>query len=107
MNTIEYLDKAKEAKGIQSDYALAKHLGIRSSTISGYRAGKSQMDDSIAVKIAEIIGKHPAIVLADVHAEREKNPEIAAIWRGLVEKISLGFDVLTSCVTPRHVKVSA
>lgn len=100
MNTIEYLDDAKKCLNDCSDYQLAKTLRIRSSAISNYRAGRSKMDDEIAVKIAAIIGKHPAIVLADVHAEREKNPEIQAIWRGLVEKISLGFESLMSRRSP-------
>lgn len=87
MNTIQYLDKAKEVRGLQSDYALAKYLGIRQSTISGYRAGKSQMDDVIAQKLANAIGIHAGIVMLDMHRERAQTPEEAGIW----QEIAKGF----------------
>ncbi|GAC1610267.1 MAG: helix-turn-helix domain-containing protein [Aquirhabdus sp.] len=107
MNTNEYMDLAKKCLGIDSDYALAKHLEIRSSTISNYRSGKSKMDDVIALKIANIVGKNPAFVLADSHAERATNPEIRAIWRAAADKMSSGFNSLISCALPRRALRSA
>lgn len=105
MNSVEYLALAKEHLNIKSDYALAQRLDVTRQMISKLQSGKIVLSDEMAVKIAMIVDKHPAIVLADVHAEREKNPEIQAIWRGLVEKISLGFDVLTLCVAPRRISL--
>jgi predicted transcriptional regulator len=101
MNTIEYLNEAKKVLQIDSDYALAKALQIRSSAISNYRSGKSQMDDDVAVKIAAIIGKHAGIVMLDMHREREKNPELRAVWTSVMEKFSVGFNALMTRRTPR------
>ncbi|WP_255992048.1 hypothetical protein [Chitinolyticbacter albus] len=41
----DYLDAAKAALGIESDYALAKRVGVSHGAISNYRAGFSKMDD--------------------------------------------------------------
>jgi DNA-binding XRE family transcriptional regulator len=107
MNTIEYLKAAKAALGIESDYALAKAIGTTRSNMSSLANGKSTMSDETALKVAEILKKHPAIVLADMHAEREKNPAVRAVWLNVMEKFSLGFDVLTLCCTPRGIRLSA
>lgn len=81
MNTLEYLDAAKKALGVESDYALAKRLGVRSSTISNYRAGRANMDDEVAGKIAVVLGVHPGLVMLDMHRERAKSPAEASIWQ--------------------------
>lgn len=94
MNTIEYLDAVKAARQITSDYALAKVLGITQSTISGYRAGRSRIDDDVALTIAEILGVHPLQVIAAANAERAKTPEQRARWSGVMEKFSLSFSNL-------------
>lgn len=105
MNTIEYLDAVKAARDITSDYALAKVLGIKQTTISGYRAGRSRMDDDVALSIAEILGLHPLHVIATANAERAKTPEQRARWSGVMEKFSASFLNLLSlpvCVERRR-----
>lgn len=81
MNTNEYLDKAKEAARLPSDYALAKELGIRSSAISNYRSGRSHFDDVISAKIASLIGIHAGLVMLDMHRQRANTPEEAVVWQ--------------------------
>lgn len=80
MNTVEYLDAAKRAVSVESDYALAKQLGVRTSTISNYRSGRSQMDDEMATKVAAAIGVHPGLVILDMHRERAKTPAERSVW---------------------------
>lgn len=94
MKTLDYLDKAKEKLGIQSDYALAKRLEISESTMSSYRAGRSRMDDEVAAKIAKILEISPLETIAAANLERAKTEEMKLIWGGLLEKISKGFDCL-------------
>lgn len=100
MNTLEYLAATKKALGIESDYALAKALKITQSTISGYRAGRSRIDDDVALTIAEILGVNPIIVIADANAERAKTPEMRARWIGVMEKFSTSFNFLISRSSP-------
>jgi hypothetical protein len=90
MNTNEYLDKAKEVKGITSDYALAKELKIRPSAISNYRAGKSHFDDVISAKVAELIGIHAGLVMLDMHRQRASTPEEINVWKEIFQ----GFQAL-------------
>lgn len=87
MNTVEYLQQAKKALKIESDYALAKSLGITRSNISSLINGKTTMSDETACKVAAIIGKHAGLVMLDMHRERAATPEQASIWN----EIARGF----------------
>lgn len=90
MNTLEYVDAVKKRIGKDSDYAVAKALQMRASTIAGYRARGGQMDDEIAAKVANVLGIHPGLVILDMHRERAKSPEEVGIW----QEIYKGFRTL-------------
>jgi plasmid maintenance system antidote protein VapI len=79
--TTDLIDAVKEAKGIQSDYGLAKRLGVLPQTISNYRHGRTQMADEIAVAMAAMIDRAPAPILAQLAADRAKSSEVAKIWK--------------------------
>lgn len=101
MNTVEFLDKAKQKLGVESDYALAKALNMRASTISGYRAGRSRMDDDAAFKVALILEIDPIFPIAAANAERTKSPEMKAFWEGFAKKLKTSFNSLMPRPTPR------
>lgn len=81
MNTLEYMDAVKKRIGKDSDYAVAKALQMRASTIAGYRARGGQMDDEIAAKVAALLGIHPGLVMLDMHRARARTPEESNIWQ--------------------------
>lgn len=90
MNTLAYLDAAKLAAGISSDYRLAKVLGATTQAVSGWRAGVRQPDALMCYRIAQIIGADPALVVADIERERAERAGKAAqasAWREWVEKL--------------------
>lgn len=89
MNTLEYMAACKERLGIESDYALAKKLGLSQTGLSNYRTGRSRMDDDVALKVSEILGIAPIVVIAHANAERAKTEEQRARWLSLVEKFSV------------------
>lgn len=101
MSTLDYLDEAKARLGLPSDYALSKALGLTTSAISNYRKGRSRIDDDVALKLAALTGRDPLEVIAAANMERAKTPEMAAIWKGLMEKISKSFDALMPRRSPR------
>lgn len=101
MNTVEYLQQTKKVLKIESDYALAKALGITRSNVSSLTTGKTTMSDDLACKVAAIIGKHAGIVMLDMHRERANNPEVRAAWQSVMEKFSMGFKTLITRQTPR------
>lgn len=75
------LDEAKKRLSIESDYALAKALGLKPQHISGYRKGGHLPDDSIALRLAEAAGMDPLQLLAQINAERAKDPKVKRFWK--------------------------
>ncbi|MBV8635554.1 MAG: helix-turn-helix domain-containing protein [Burkholderiaceae bacterium] len=101
MSTLDYLDEAKAKHGLPSDYALSKALGLTTSAISNYRAGRSRIDDDVALKLANLTGRNPLEVIAAANMERAKTPEMAAIWHGLMQKVAKSFNSLMPRPVPR------
>lgn len=79
--TTALLDAVREEKGIASDYALAKLLRVRQQTVSNYRNGRTRVNDEIAVRIAHMLGRPAAPLLAELAAERAKHPDVAKVWK--------------------------
>lgn len=86
MKTADYLDAAKKKLGISSDYELAKRLAVSTATMSNYRKGKRAFDNTMAVKIAEILGIADwRKVIAHIELERGSND---AFWRRVLGKVA-------------------
>jgi transcriptional regulator with XRE-family HTH domain len=79
-NTRDFLQEAKRKNGLESDYALAKLLGISRQRISHYTTGKETLSDEVARRVAAALDYPPAYVMACVHAERAKEKELRKIW---------------------------
>jgi plasmid maintenance system antidote protein VapI len=78
--TTDLLDEVRKIKGLDSDYALARLLEVRTQTISSYRTGRTQMSDEMALRAARVLGRAPAPVFAQLAAERAQDQEIAKVW---------------------------
>lgn len=76
MKASEWIDQVKSSQGIESDYAVAKALGLSKQAISMYRSRQSTLDENAAISVAEKLGISPAGVVLDQMAERTKTPEI-------------------------------
>ncbi|MFZ6732249.1 helix-turn-helix domain-containing protein [Undibacterium sp. Ji42W] len=85
MKTIEYLNAAKKHLGVESDYALAKRLGVTKQAIGAAMSGKSTLSDETAVKVAQALGIHAGLVLLDMHRERAHTPELAGFWNEIAK----------------------
>jgi len=85
MNTLELLEAVKAKRGITSDYALAKVLGVTQQAVSSYRSGNSIINDDVCLSVASILDLQPIFVIAQANAERAKTPELRARWIGLME----------------------
>jgi transcriptional regulator with XRE-family HTH domain len=99
MKTVEFLDAVKAAYGLTSDYQLAKKLSTGTSRIANYRSGRSFMDDSLALQIADLLDVDPLRVMASVHVEREErtgNYEMLNFWKDVAKRASKGGDILTN-----------
>ncbi len=78
MRAYEWIDRAKQAAKIESDYAIAKRLEINRATVSNYRKSHGLLDVDVSIKVAEIIGIPPEKVLIDQLAETVKAPSAKA-----------------------------
>lgn len=85
--TLEYLEEAKAALGIKSDYALAKYLKVHPTTISQYKLGKRVIDDLAAAKIADALGIPAITVIAAANMEREKDAEKREYWENFYKRL--------------------
>lgn len=76
----ELLERAKARASIESDYRLAKVIGISHGTMTGYRSGKSMPDARVLEQLCALSGDDVAVVMAQVQAERERTPEGKNMW---------------------------
>ncbi|MET4701974.1 transcriptional regulator with XRE-family HTH domain [Constrictibacter sp. MBR-5] len=58
-----YLDRVMRQHGITSDYALAQLLGVRRQAVSDYRRSQIFPSAAIALRIAQLLGLPPELVL--------------------------------------------
>lgn len=89
MNSIEFLDAVRETHGLDSDNKLADLLEINRGKLSAYRTGTRKLAPVDCRKIAKALDVPSAYVLAEIQAERAKEPEDRADWKmlaGLAKK---------------------
>lgn len=74
MKAVEWVDRVKSVKGIESDYKAAQVLGITRGGMSQIRNGGSHtLNEETALKVAQVLSINPAGILLDQAAERIKD----------------------------------
>lgn len=86
-NVAALLDKAKVIHSLPSDYKLALVLGVQQTTLTNYRHGKTLPDARVIQSICGLTGDDPALLLAEVEAERAKTAEARALWLEVVQRL--------------------
>ena len=86
MTPNEYLDAAKKALGVSSDYELAKRLEVSKQAMSDYRHGKRSPDSYMIFKLAVTLNLDPATVLADLESQKEQNAKKLDFWKGFLSR---------------------
>ena len=76
----QLLDAAKSRANIDSDYRLAKVIGITHAGISNYRMGKSLPNESTIEQLCALSGDDPDVIAAQIQAARSKSPEAKTMW---------------------------
>jgi len=90
MRTREYLDEVRRALGLPSDNQAAIRIGVTPASVSAWRNGRGTMGTAEAVKVAQLLGMNPGVVLCDTHAERAERAgelELAQAWRQAADKL--------------------
>lgn len=83
------LDKAKVIHSLPSDYKLALVLGVSFSTPANYRTGKTLPDARVISLLCDLTGDDPAILAAEIEAQRAKTPEARTLWLAVAERLAL------------------
>lgn len=107
METIKsLLDEVKRAKNTESDYGLAKAMGVHKARISAYYAGKETPNEFFCLQIAQALGRSYEEVSAIVRIEAEKDESRRKVWReyyksigGYAASIMMAAIFVTSLVT--------
>ncbi len=84
------LDRAMSRAGIESDYRLAKVIGITHQAISGYRAGVSLPKDKVIAQLCALSGDDPHLLVAQIQAERASSPEAKNLWMTMAKRLAGG-----------------
>ena len=82
----ELLLECKIKLGIETDYKLAQALEINRGIVSDYMNEKRTPDAYCAVRIAQILGRDPAEIIATIEADSEKNPKRREFWRDFLQR---------------------
>lgn len=80
MNADEWLDKTKKKLSIDSDYKLAKLIGIGNGGIANIRK-RNGMDNYTAVRIAELLEIERMKVIIDMEIQKAKTAEKKEFWQ--------------------------
>ena len=86
-NITKLLDEIKNAKGIETDYALAKALDLPRARICDYYKGTRTPDEFACLKIAEALGKPLNTIIATVKACSEKDEKRREVWETYFKRI--------------------
>ena len=73
MDVNALLDEVKLKLDVKTDYRLSKLLEIPEKDLSNYRKGKQIPDSYACFKFAEVLGKAPSVLIAQVQAENARS----------------------------------
>lgn len=111
VKTVDFLDQYKAARGIKSDYALAKFWDVKPQRISEYRTGRVSMGEERALEVAAVIGLDPGYVFACMRAERSIEPGIRQIWERMALRFAtaalLTFGILPVAMMPEEARAAS
>jgi transcriptional regulator with XRE-family HTH domain len=90
MKASEWIDRVKVKNGWDSDYRVAKELGITRGGMSQIRTGESvTLREETAVKVAQFLQMNPAGIVLDQLVERSKTPEVRTTLAREVERLCI------------------
>jgi transcriptional regulator with XRE-family HTH domain len=94
--TKELLHEVKKKRGLRTDTALARELGVTKMFVSYLLSGKRLLSERLGVKVAEILGFEPEYVLRCIYAERAERSklQLEKALEKAVKKLAAGVGAL-------------
>lgn len=87
----DLLDRAKKGAGIDSDYGLAKLVGVSRMNVSNWRNGRNAPDEGAIMELCKRSGDDPVEVLIMIHAGRAANDEALTLWQRAHARLQGGY----------------
>ena len=81
MKPAEWLDKAKKKLVIDSDYELAKVIGVSQSALTNIRKRNAGIDNYIAARLEDILEIKQMSIIIDMEIQKAKNEEKRKYWK--------------------------
>ena len=82
-----YIELLRSHTTKNSDYAIAKLLNVSRSTMTKYKQGRSSIDSDQALKVGQILGINPLVIVAECKANNSKNIDNMQHWKRLAEAL--------------------
>jgi|GEM_PF-3376222 len=89
MKIIEIIDLAKRKAGLESDYKLAKAMGIQPSIIAHWRKKRRHPSTEEAVQLAALSGIEDTQIIAWINVESATSEKKKKFWKGYIESRGL------------------
>lgn len=86
--TNRYLDRLMQLRGLRSDYAMSKFLGVSTASVSIWRSGSSQLGEDMAFRIARELDIDPIEIISAIGAERSKDARTQEGWREIFRRVT-------------------
>lgn len=86
----DLLERAKAGACIDSDYRLAKVIGITHASISLYRVGKTLPGDKVIEQLCALSGDDAQLIFSQIQASKASSSEAKKFWEVMVKRLSGG-----------------
>lgn len=90
MEKNDYLDAAKAALGIQSDYELARRFEVSKQAICEVRKDRAPLTPYLAARVSDVTGTPLEKIIEDIEAN-DKNEARARYWKERAARKAAGF----------------
>lgn len=84
--TADFLDALRVKFALPSDGKVSLKMGWKRQQVSRYRQLHNTFDDTTAMKVATALEIEPGYVMACMHAQLAKSPEVRSVWENLAMK---------------------
>lgn len=85
MRPSEYIDALRQAYNLQSDYAVAKLLQIKTQQVYQYRKDTHHFGDDVAIRVASLLGIDATQVIGDSKASQAHSEVTRTFWKRLAD----------------------
>ncbi len=99
MTLTELLDAVKTRNNLTSNYALARFLDTRETTVWRWTSGRNLPDEETCARLAFLAGLDEDYVIASMAAERAREPSSKERWTRIAARLNPdGLYIMSTCI---------